>query len=344
MIKETKESVLPALPPPVSEPPEAEAVAVQPLVSQISPARLTKDRVNSPHTKRAYASDWAHFTQWCRDQNLSPLPPVPAHIGAYLAACIAGDALPVSKGNSASTIKRRLASLSWNYAQRQFSLDRGDPHIIGALASITNAAGQPLLRKEAATAQDIVAMLETLERNTLRGLRDRAMLLIGFSGNLRRSDIVSLDLGDDQSTDGGGWIEIFDVGILVTLRTRTGWQEVEIGRGSSDATCPVIAVQTWLAFARIDRGALFRRITGQGKNVGPDRLHAQEITRLVKRTARTAGVRGELAENERAQRFSGHSLRTNNRSGSATNKPGSDTLPDASHQRFNINLTRAKGL
>lgn len=67
-------------------------------------------------------------------------------------------------------------------------------------------------------AEDIIAMIETLDRGSLRGLRDRAMLLIGFAGGLRRSEIVGLDLKADQTEDGRGWIEILDKGMLVTLR------------------------------------------------------------------------------------------------------------------------------
>ena len=112
----------------------------------------------------------------------------------------------------------------------------------------------------------------SLDRGTLRGLLDRAMLLIGYAGGMRRSEIVGLDVKPDQTEDGRGWIEIFDKGMLVTLRGKTGWRAVEIGRGSSDATCPVVAVETWIKFARLAHGALFRRVTGQGKSIGSERL------------------------------------------------------------------------
>jgi integrase len=74
--------------------------------------------------------------------------------------------------------------------------------------------------------EDLSAMLETLDRGSLRGLRDRAMLLIGFAGGLRRSEIVGLDVGRDQTEDGRGWVEILDKDLLVT------------------ATCPVVALET----------------------------------------------------------------------------------------------------
>lgn len=81
-------------------------------------------------------------------------------------------------------------------------------------------------------------MVATLPYNQ-RGLRDRAILLLGYAGGLRRSEIVSLDVHKDDTPDSGGWIEILDVGALLTLNAKTGWREVEIGRGSNDQTCPV---------------------------------------------------------------------------------------------------------
>jgi integrase len=165
------------------------------------------------------------------------------------------------------------------------------------------------VQKEAVMAEDIIAMVETLDRGSLRGLRDRAMLLIGFTGGLRRSEIVGLDLKPDQTEDGRGWIEILDKGMLVTLRGKTGWREVEIGRGSSDSTCPIAAVETWVKFAKVAHGPLFRRVTGQGKSVGSERLNDKEVARLVKPAAMAAGVRGDLSEIERAFKFFGHSLR-----------------------------------
>jgi hypothetical protein len=151
-------------------------------------------------------------------------------------------------------------------------------------------------------------MVATLDHG-LRGLRDRAILLIGFAGGLRRSEITGLDCGPDHTEDGAGWIEFLDQDILIRVRGKTGWREVEIGRGSSEHTCPVVALETWLKLGRIAHGPLFRRITGGGKEAGADRLTDRHVARLVKRTALAAGVRGDLSEAERRQKFSGHSLR-----------------------------------
>jgi site-specific recombinase XerC len=129
----------------------------------------------------------------------------------------------------------------------------------------SRATCRPPDQKEAVFAEDLMRMVETLDHG-LRGLRDRAILLIGFAGGLRRSEITGLDCGPDQ-TEEGGWIEFLDQGVIIRVRGKTGWREVEIGRGSSDPTCPV-ALQTWLKLGRIAHGPLFRRIARGGKDCG----------------------------------------------------------------------------
>jgi integrase len=139
------------------------------------------------------------------------------------------------------------------------------------------------------------------------------------------------------------------------VRGKTGWREGEIGRGSSDPTCPVVALQTWLKLGRIAHEPLFRRIARGGKEAGPDRLTDKHVARLVKRTALAAGVRGDLSEAERRGKFSGHSLRA----GLATSANVDERyvqkhLGHASAEmtrryqrqrdRFRVNVTKATGL
>ncbi|MBB6469086.1 integrase [Aminobacter lissarensis] len=321
-------------------------------------ARGYVEAASSTNTRRAYAADWKHFSDWARRQGFAAMPPDPETVGLYITALASGATSGNGTGDkkSVSTIERRLSSLTWNVAQRGLFLDRKHRAIATVMAGIRNAHARPPLQKEAILPEDLIKMLETLDRGTLRGLRDRAMLLLGFTGALRRSEIVGLDCGRDQTQDGRGWIEIFPgKGILVTLRGKTGWREVEIGRGSSDMTCPVVTLETWLNLARIAHGPLFRRITGQGRHVGTERLNDQEIARLVKRTALAAGVRGDLTEAERTRLFAGHSLRAGLASSAEVEERYvQKQLGHASAEmtrkyqrrrdRFRINLTKASGL
>ncbi|MGF9694414.1 integrase [Rhizobium sp. 0TCS1.26] len=249
----------------------------------------------SANTRRAYASDWKHFSAWCRRQGRAVLPPTADLIAGYIGDCAAGRADPTGRDKAPSTMARRLSSLSWNFAQRGFPIDRRDPQLANVIARLREAPRTDTGPSPAVMPDDLRAMLETVDRGTLRGLRDRAMLLVGYAGALRRSEVVGLDAGPDQTPDAAGWIEADPNGLRVTLRTRKGTRTIEIGRSSSDAICPVHAVETWLSLARIERGPLFRRVTGQGRAVGPDRLNDRELARLVNRTARSAGISDNLA-------------------------------------------------
>ncbi len=342
-----------ALPPAIAPLPGDEASLPARLEQLADRARDYIKASSAENTRRAYAADWRHYSAWCRRQNLDPLPPQPPTIGLYITACASGQAGP--KPDAVSTIERRLSALTWHFRQRGLAYDRDDRHVATVLAGIRRTHGRPPVKKEAVLPEDVIAMLETLDRGTLRGLRDRAMLLIGFAGGLRRSEVVGLDVGPEQTDDGSGWVEILEDGAVVTLRGKTGWREVEIGRGSSDATCPVVALQTWLKLARIGHGPLFRRVRGRGKDVGPDRLTDKQVARLVKAVALAAGVRADLPEGDRKGKFAGHSLRA----GLATSAEVDERyvqkqLGHASAEmtrgyqrrrdRFRVNLTKAAGL
>lgn len=263
----------------------------------------------SLNTRKAYAADWKHFNQWCRRNQVEVLPADPQKVGLYVTACASGDVTIGGKRNRVSTIERRLAALSFGYAQLGESLDRKDRHIAIVMAGIRNTHAQPPVQKEAILPEDLRAMLDHCDLATLRGLRDRCILLIGFAGGLRRSEITGLDVGREQSEDGLGWVEILPQGLILRLRGKTGLREVEIGRGSSPTTCPIIALETWLRFSHIKSGPLFRRVTQKGKEVGPNRLNDREVARIIKRTVQAAGLRGDLSEARRVDLYSGHSLR-----------------------------------
>jgi integrase len=377
-------------------------------------ARDYSRNARSDNTRRAYDADWRQFSAWLRRQGLDPLPPDPQTVGLYLAACMEGGVSAgarniggVSAGVrniaaggrtplSVATLERRLAGICWHYRQRGAPLDTSDRHISTVLAGIRRAHGRPPAQKEAIFADELLAMLATLEMD-LRGIRDRAILAIGFAGGLRRSEIVGLDCGPDQSEDGTGWIEIFppgadvpsarkdfadissasrdsadvssagttgadlssasnnDGGAVLTINGKTGWREVEIGRGSSPLTCPVALLETWMRLGRISQGPLFRPIARKNGGVASERLTDKHVARLVQKTALAAGIRGDLTEGERRRAFGGHSLRAGLASSAQIEEAHVQKhLGHASAEmtrryqrkrdRFKVNLTKAAGL
>ena len=325
------------------------------LEALVATATAYANAAASENTRDAYAKDWRHFTAWCRREGFEPTPPSSQVIGLYISACAAGDPERRLPSLSVGTIERRLSGLAWNFTQRGMPMDRADRHIATVLAGIRRKHGKPSRQKEAVLGDDIRAMIDTLGHD-LRGLRDRAILLLGFAGGLRRSEIVGLDIVRDDQSDGHGWIEIFpEQGVLVTLRGKTGWREVEVGRGASDNTCPVAALERWIRFGKIARGPLFRRIFKDNTTVDVERLSGKHVARLVKQTALAAGIRSDLPDGERVLLFAGHSLRAGLASSAEIEERYvQKQLGHASAEmtrkyqrrrdRFRTNLTKASGL
>ena len=323
-----------------------------PLDRLVETARDYARAAASENTLKAYAKDWAHFARWCRMRGADPLPPSPQLIGLYIADLAApGGKAPAL---SVASIERRLSGLGWGYAQRGQRMDRKDRHIASVLAGIRRRHARPPAQKEAILPEDLRDMLATLPHD-LRGLRDRAILLIGFAGGLRRSEIVALDHGKDDTPDSGGWVEILGEGVLLTLRGKTGWREVEIARGSSDQTCPVHALTQWLHYAKIDFGPIFVAVSRSGLKATGERLSDKHIARLIKQCVEDAGLRPELSRADRLRLFSGHSLRAGLASSAEVDERYiQKQLGHASAEmtrryqrrrdRFRINLTKAAGL
>jgi integrase len=324
----------------------------------IEAARDYARQAASENTLKAYAKDWAHFARWCRMRGADPLPPSSQLIGLYIADLAAPGGTTPSQSAfrplAVSSIERRISGLTCGYAQRGERLDRKDRHIATVLAGIRRRHARPPVQKEAILPEDLRDMLATLPHD-LRGLRDRAILLIGFAGGLRRSEIVSLDHGKDDTPDSGGWVEILEDGVLLTLRGKTGWREVEIARGSSDQTCPVHALNQWLHYARIDFGPLFVAVSRNGRKATGERLSDKHVARLIKQTVEEAGLRPELSKAERLALYSGHSLRAGLASSAEVDERYvQKQLGHASAEmtrryqrrrdRFRVNLTKAAGL
>ncbi len=319
------------------------------LAPLVETAKTFARAATAQNTNRAYASDWRDYLAWRIRQGLEDRPLAdPQTVGLYVAAMASGP-----RRRCVSTIERRLSALAWNFTQNGLTFDRRDAHISTVLAGVRRTHGRPPAQKEALLPEHILAMLDALDPSDLRALRDRAILLLGFAGGLRRSEIVGLDCTPEDSLTSAGWPEFLEGGVLLTLRGKTGWREVEIGRGSSERTCPVVALETWMKFGRIARGPLFRRVVGN--KAGPDRLNDRHVARLVKKLALAAGLRADLSESEREALFSGHSLRAGLASSAEVDERYVQKhLGHASAEmtrryqrrrdRFRVNLTQAAGL
>jgi integrase len=337
--------------------------APSPALSTLDPrlARLAETAKNyaraarSENTARAYDADWRQFASWLRRNGFDDTSPDPETVGLYLAA-------QAEAGVSVATLERRLSGICWRYRQLGTPLDASDRHIATILAGIRRKHARPPAQKAAIFADELLAMLATLEMD-LRGLRDRAILALGFAGGLRRSEIVGLDCGPGQSEDGSGWIEIYpagenpnnDGGVLLQISGKTGWREVEIGRGSRPETCPVALLETWMRLGRIGHGPLFRPIARKNGGISAERLSDKHVARLVQKCALAAGIRGDLSEGERKKAFGGHSLRAGLASSAQIEEahvqkhlghasPEMTRRYQRKRDRFRVNLTKAAGL
>jgi len=202
----------------------------------------------------------------------------------------------LAKTHKVSTLYRRLSGISQAHQAAGFSTPTTDAQVRLVFQGIRRTLGSAPDQKNAAITAEVRAMVETLSP-ALIGVRDRALLLVGFAGAFRRSELVSLDVAD---------VTFSSDGLIVQLRRSKTDQEGE-GRkvglpfGSNPLTCPVRALRAWLDVAAIARGPIFRSVDRHA-NVAETRLTDQSVALIVKRSARAAGLDWE--------RYAGHSLRS----------------------------------
>lgn len=247
----------------------------------------------SDNTRRAYDADWRAFRSWCGAHDLDALPASPATVGFYIAAIGSG-----AGGLAPSSIERALAGISAQHRLKGLAFDRRHPAIADVLSGLKRRVRRAVKPKAALTADRLKLVLEACGGD-LACLRDRAILLLGFCGALRRSELVGVDVGHlAESKDG----------YLLTLpfskTDQDGKGEVlGIPRSAIKGLCPVAAVKDWLRLADIDSGPVFRRVTRWGA-VERDRLSDRSVALIVKARARAAGLHAsEIAQ------LAGHSLR-----------------------------------
>jgi site-specific recombinase XerD len=204
----------------------------------------------SPSTRRAYLSDFDTFRKWCGARNLNALPASPATFATFLAS-------EATRGVKASTIARRVAGVSYAHLIAGH-VPPGQSEIVKAtVRGIRRTIGAAPNCKEPLTAERVRAMVKSAP-NSLIGLRDCALLLLGFAGAMRRSELVGLNVNDLKETK---------VGLLLYIRTSKTDQErlgqiIAIVPGK--IVCPVKALKAWMAAAKITSGPIFRPIFNGG--------------------------------------------------------------------------------
>jgi site-specific recombinase XerD len=164
------------------------ATPAQPLAQLVERAQAYTVDARASSTRKAYLTDFASFEAWCTRQTLPSSPATPAVVAVYLAAL--ADA-----GRKASTIERALAGIAWAQRARGFEWQRAHPAISAVMTGIRRTHGTAPTQKAPVVDQELAALVATLD-GSLRGIRDRALLTMGWFGAFRRSELVALSVAD----------------------------------------------------------------------------------------------------------------------------------------------------
>ncbi len=255
-------------------------------------------------TLRGYRSDWVDFDSWCLQMGLDALPAAPATVAAYLAYLAGVEA-------AVGTMARRLSSIGhYHRAARQLD-PTADAGVRYVLAGIRRELGRrpdqatplmpPLLFDALQACPTVYEGVDGAEPY-LRGLRDRAILLVGFVGALRRSEIAAADVRDLNEHPLG---LVLDIPRSKTHDASETPQTVVLPRSRTPAHCPVTALQTWLEASGITRGPLFQATTPRGNRLAPGgrRLAGARINGVVQDALRRVNIDPDV------DGYSAHSLR-----------------------------------
>lgn len=241
------------------------------------------------NTLRAYQADWNDFREWCAAHQLAHLPAAPQTVALYLT-----DRAATLK---TSSLARRLTTINRAHqaAGHPSPATMQNAVVSEVWKGIQRSKGRGQHGKKPFLTPDLRRIIGELPRD-LRGLRDRALLLAGFAGGFRRSELAALRVEDLETTPDG---------LVVRLgRSKTDQEgqgrPVALPFGSDPETCPVRALRAWVEEAGITDGPLFRAIDRRGL-VSQRALHADSVGYLVKRAAAGAGL--ETGD------YAGHSLR-----------------------------------
>jgi site-specific recombinase XerD len=239
------------------------------------------------NTLRGYKSDWRHFCGWCHGHGLCPVPSNPETVAVYIAEC--AEHLKVG------SIQRRLNAIAEAYKAAGQESPTHSSIVANTMKGIRRTKGTAPIQKAPTLTHDIRAMIDATDAGVI-GARDRALILLGFAGAFRRSELVGFDAEDCVFGKDG---------LTMTLRKSKTDQngvgrKIGIPYGSNPDTCPVRTNKSWLELAAIGTGPLFRAINRHGQ-VLAGRLSGIDVARVVKKLADRAGLD--------AANYAGHSLR-----------------------------------
>jgi site-specific recombinase XerD len=240
------------------------------------------------NTRRAYQSDWRDFTSWCESHGRVALPASPDTVVLYLTA--------LSRTHKPATIGRRIAALDANHEAAGYLSPTGAATVRKVLAGIRRRQGTAQRRARAFTVDDVQRIVREISPDGTLGARDRALVLVGFTGAFRRSELVGIHAEHVTFTGEG---------VKVTLpHSKTDQEGAGIVRaipyGQHEDTCPVRALRAWIAAAGITSGPVFRRVDRWG-NVGGEALTTKVVSTICKRYAQALGYDPAA--------YSAHSLR-----------------------------------
>ncbi|MDP1819026.1 MAG: tyrosine-type recombinase/integrase [Acidimicrobiales bacterium] len=260
------------------------------LLPAVESARDFATKARAENTRRSYASDFSHFKQWCFDHRLESLPATPETVAVYLS-----DGA-TRLGLKPSTLARRIVSIRHMHRLAGHDDPTRHPGVGEVWKGIRRELTEAPDQKVAITVAQLRQMLSAIPE-TKRGHRDGALLLIGFAGGFRRSELVAINVGDLRFEPDGLTITVRRSKTDPTGRGRA----VGIALGHDRLTCPVRNLERWMAAGGIDRGPLFRRMH-RGDIVGSDRLRPASVATVVKAAAAAVGLDPAF--------LAGHSLRS----------------------------------
>ena len=245
------------------------------------------------NTIRAYKSDFTDFRLFCAQNGFKSLPSEPKIVSLYLTHLSTKDI-------KMSTLKRRLVSIGIVHKLKGHYLDTKHPSIIENIMGIKRRKGSIQKGKKPILINDLKNIINAIDKQKneeIKKIRDRSIILVGFSGGFRRNEIVSLDLED---------LDFVTEGIKITIkRSKTD----QFGEGSlkglpyfdNSEYCPVLSLKKWIETSNINSGPLFRRFS-KGSKLTNHRLTDQTVALLIKKYLDLAGIN--------SKNYSGHSLRS----------------------------------